>query len=109
MAFSSGCLVGRGLRAPPPTRRSEDCYRRNGRGYGWRRASWASTGHGLGRRAMSEDAGRFLVERGRSAATHGDWQEAFDLLMQADAEGLMAPSDLPVLAETAYAAGQLDV
>ncbi len=58
---------------------------------------------------MRDDAGRSLVERGRSAATHGDWQEAFDLLVQADADGLMAPSDLSVLAEVAYAAGHLDV
>jgi tetratricopeptide (TPR) repeat protein len=50
-----------------------------------------------------------LVVRGRDAASRGDWQEAFDLLMQADADGLAAPSDLPVLGEVAYAAGHLDV
>ena len=40
----------------------------------------------------------------------GDWQQAFDLLMEADAEDdLLAPTDLPVLGEVAYAAGHLDV
>jgi tetratricopeptide (TPR) repeat protein len=49
------------------------------------------------------------VQRGREAASRGNWQEAFDLLTQADAEGLMSAADLPVLAEVAYAAGHLDV
>ena len=35
--------------------------------------------------------------------------EAFDLLMEADADGLLAPTDLPLLGEVAYAAGHLDV
>ena len=34
---------------------------------------------------------------------------AFDLLMEADADGLLAPADLPLLGEVAYAAGALDV
>ncbi len=50
-----------------------------------------------------------VVVRGRDAASRGDWQDAFDLLMQADAEGLAGPSDLRVLGEVAYAAGHLDV
>jgi tetratricopeptide (TPR) repeat protein len=50
-----------------------------------------------------------VVERGRDAVARGDWQEAFDLLMQADADGLTGLSDLPVLGEVAYAAGHLDV
>ena len=50
-----------------------------------------------------------LVERARDAAARGDWQQAFDLLMEADADGLLAPTDLPVLGEVAYAAGHLDV
>src|SRR5688572_28499791 len=58
---------------------------------------------------MSEDAGRGLVERARSAAAGGGWQQAFDLLMEADAGGLLAPTELPMLGEVAYAAGQLDV
>ena len=58
---------------------------------------------------MSDGAGLGLVERARAAAARGDWQQAFDLLMEADADGLLAPADLPVLGEVAYAAGHLDV
>ena len=58
---------------------------------------------------MSDDAGRGLVERARDAAALNDWRQAFDLLMEADADGLLAPTDLPVLGEVAYAAGQLEV
>lgn len=58
---------------------------------------------------MSAAAGRGLVERARSAAARGGWQQAFDLLTEADADGLLAPTDLPVLGEVAYAAGHLDV
>ena len=52
---------------------------------------------------------------GASSSAHGprwregDWQQAFDLLMAADADGAWRPSDLPVLGEVAYAAGHLDV
>ena len=58
---------------------------------------------------MSDDVGEAVVQRGRDAAARGDWQEAFDLLIKADAEGLAGPADLPVLGEVAYAAGHLDV
>jgi tetratricopeptide (TPR) repeat protein len=58
---------------------------------------------------VSNGAGRGLVERARSAAARGDWQQAFDLLMEADADGRLASTDLPVLGEVAYAAGHLDV
>lgn len=58
---------------------------------------------------MSDDAGRGLVERARSAAAQGGWQQAYDLLTEADADGLLAATDLPVLGEAAFAAGQLDV
>ena len=58
---------------------------------------------------MSDGVDEAVVQRGRDAASRGDWQEAFDLLMQADADGLVGPADLPVLGEVAYAAGHLDV
>ena len=58
---------------------------------------------------MSDDAGGGLVERARDAAARGDWQNAFDLLVEADADGLLPPADLPLLGEVAYAAGDLDV
>src|SRR5215210_4395963 len=38
-----------------------------------------------------------------------DWQQAFDVLVKADTDGVLAASELPLLAETAYAAGHLDV
>ena len=58
---------------------------------------------------MSDGAARGVVERARSAAARGDWQQAFDLLMEADGDGLLAAADLAVLGEVAYAAGHLDV
>jgi tetratricopeptide (TPR) repeat protein len=58
---------------------------------------------------MGGGAGPGPVERAHSAAGRGGWQEAFDLLMEADADGLLASTDLPVLGEIAYAAGHLDV
>ena len=58
---------------------------------------------------MSDGAGGAVVQRARDAAGRGDWQEAFDLLMKQDADGLLGPADLPVLGEVAYAAGELDV
>ena len=32
----------------------------------------------------------------RDAAAKRDWQQAFDLLVEADADGRLAPADLPV-------------
>jgi hypothetical protein len=58
---------------------------------------------------MSDGVGRDVVQRARDAASRGDWDEAFDLVMKADADGLVSTDDLPVLAEVAYAAGHLDV
>ena len=58
---------------------------------------------------MSDGAGLGLVERGHAAAARGAWQDAFDLLMEAEAAGVLSAADLPVLGEVAYAAGHLDV
>ena len=49
------------------------------------------------------------VQRAREAAARGGWEEAYDLLMEADADGLADPADLRLLGEVAYAAGHLDV
>jgi hypothetical protein len=57
---------------------------------------------------VTGSGGLGLVERSRAAA-RGDWQQAFDLLLEADADGLLAPADLPSFGEVAYAAGYLDV
>jgi tetratricopeptide (TPR) repeat protein len=50
-----------------------------------------------------------LVDRARSATTRGAWEEAFDLLVEADRAGRLGSADLSVLGEVAYAAGHLDV
>src|SRR5688572_18209248 len=60
-------------------------------------------------RAMSDGVVGDVVEHARSAASGGDWDEAFDLFMKADAGGLVSTADLPFFAEVAYAAGHLDV
>src|SRR5687767_9366225 len=49
------------------------------------------------------------VQRAREAAARGSWEAAYDLLMEADADGLARPADLALLGEVAYAAGHLDV
>ena len=48
---------------------------------------------------MSDGAGLGVVDRARAAAARGDWQQAFDLLMESDADGVLAPADLPLLGE----------
>ena len=58
---------------------------------------------------MSDDAERDLVELAEGAASRGGWDEAFDLLREADADGALPAGRLPLLAEVAYAAGHLDV
>src|SRR5918995_2293615 len=49
------------------------------------------------------------VRDGREAAARGEWDEAYDLLMASEADGLAAPGDLALIGEVAYAAGHLDV
>ncbi len=58
---------------------------------------------------MSVDPGPGLVELAGEAASKGRWPQAFALLTEADAGGLLGPADLPMLGEVAYAAGHLDV
>ena len=48
------------------------------------------------------------VRATREAATHGEWQAAYELLQQADSQGLAGPDDLALLAQVAYAAGYVD-
>lgn len=58
---------------------------------------------------MDDDDGVGIVDDARGLAARGEWQAAFDLLMDADAAGALGAPDLPVLGEVAYAAGHLDV
>lgn len=57
------------------------------------------------RSSPAESAG----EAARAAAAAGDWDDAFERLMDLDAAGALDPGDTPLLAEVAYAAGHLDV
>ena len=50
-----------------------------------------------------------VTQQARDAAARGEWEEAFDLLMEADAGGLLSRADLPLLGEVAYATGHLNV
>jgi tetratricopeptide (TPR) repeat protein len=56
---------------------------------------------------MSQDAA--LLGRARDAVSRGEWQQAYDLLIEADAQSPLGPPDLALLADMAYAAGRLDV
>jgi tetratricopeptide (TPR) repeat protein len=58
---------------------------------------------------MYGDAEAALVEQARGAASGGDWPRAYDLLVGADVRVRLSVDDLGFLAETAYAAGHLDV
>jgi len=58
---------------------------------------------------MYDDAEAALVEQAREAALNGDWSQAYDLLVGADARVRLSVEDLGLLAEVAYAAGHLDV
>jgi tetratricopeptide (TPR) repeat protein len=48
------------------------------------------------------------VPRAEEAAAKGDWDDAYGLLTKADSDGPLGAGELPLLAEAAYAAGQLD-
>ena len=50
-----------------------------------------------------------LLERARDAAAQGEWQQAHDLAIEADARNPLSGPDLAFLADVAYAAGRLDV
>ena len=49
------------------------------------------------------------LERARGASVKGDWQQAYGLLIEADASTPLTGPDLPLLAGVAYATGHLDV
>jgi len=53
--------------------------------------------------------GNTALERARGASAKGDWQQAYELLIEADATTPLTGADLPLLAGVAYAAGHLDV
>jgi tetratricopeptide (TPR) repeat protein len=58
---------------------------------------------------MREPTQTTPLARAREAAGRGEWQQAFDLLIAADASTPLDGPDLTLLAGVAYAAGRLDV
>ncbi|MGH3363549.1 MAG: hypothetical protein ACRDOW_02380 [Nocardioidaceae bacterium] len=58
---------------------------------------------------MGERATTSPLEAAREAASRSDWRPAYELLMQADVGESLAPEDLALLADAAYAAGHPDV
>ena len=58
---------------------------------------------------MDDVAGTELVERGREAASAGDWPRAYGLLVRADEHTRLTLDDLGLLAEVAYATGHVEV
>ena len=58
---------------------------------------------------MHEVPDAMLLEQGRDAAARGDCLLAHQLFAEADARGLLCGPDLALLADSAYAAGHLDV
>lgn len=53
--------------------------------------------------------GNTFLDRGREAASEGDWQQAYGLLMDEDARQPLEGTDLALLADVAYATGHVDV
>ncbi|MGH2736867.1 MAG: transcriptional regulator [Actinomycetota bacterium] len=58
---------------------------------------------------MSANTEEALIDKARGAASQGDWHQAYDLLIQAEAREPLAGEALAMLADVAYAAGHLDV
>jgi class 3 adenylate cyclase len=50
-----------------------------------------------------------LEDQGRAALEKHEWRSAFDKLSKADAQGVLAPSELELLAQAAWWTGQLPV
>jgi tetratricopeptide (TPR) repeat protein len=57
---------------------------------------------------MHEVSDAPLLKRAHGAAADGDWQQAYELFVQADARAALDPPDLVVFAGCAYAAGHVD-
>jgi tetratricopeptide (TPR) repeat protein len=57
----------------------------------------------------NELASEASLEPARDLLSRGEWQQAYDLLMETDARTPLSAADLALLADAAYAAGHLDV
>jgi tetratricopeptide (TPR) repeat protein len=63
----------------------------------------------ISRYMMPVSAPQVRLEHARQAAARGAWAEAHELFCEAASAGILPPSDLPLVAQVAYAAGHLDV
>lgn len=57
----------------------------------------------------ASDPSSSVLQRARDAVSRRAWSEALELLLEADRAGGLALGDRPLLAEVAYAAGDLDL
>jgi tetratricopeptide (TPR) repeat protein len=58
---------------------------------------------------MNESGTTAQIDQARQAVTLGDWQQAYDLLAEADAVSPLSPPGLALLSDVAYATGHLAV
>ena len=58
---------------------------------------------------VDESSDETLLGRARDAVSRGEWQQAYDLLVETDARSPLSSPDLALLADMAYAAGHVDV
>jgi hypothetical protein len=54
-------------------------------------------------------SGEALLGRARDSVSRGEWPQAYDLLIEADAQSPLTAPDLALLADMAYAVGHVDV
>ena len=86
--------------------RNEECYGGNIRRYNPARG--ANTATHSPKPTMHEVTEAPLLKRAHGAAADGDWQQAYELFVEADARELLDPPDLAVFANCAYAAGHVN-
>ncbi len=97
-------LVLAGHRVTYPLLRDEGHY--GGNFYCYNGSDRMSHSEGEG---MEEPAQATFLERACEAQGRGEWQQAYDLLIEADAITPLSGPDLARLADVAYATGRLDV
>ena len=57
---------------------------------------------------MDDPAGTNWLEQGRAAAARCEWQQAYDVLVRADQHVRLTVDDLGLLAQVAYARGDIE-
>src|SRR5262245_42364194 len=85
-----------------PVMRDNGCYGGNKTRYN-PAPDGPSRGH-----SMQDGTNSTAVDQARQASHQGKWQEAYEQLLDADAQSPLSAEDLPFLATVAYASGHLD-